>query len=471
MKQIKLLLLLAFLPVFLFAQNNDKNYTEAYTLIDTWLSTQQKFDQLPGISAAVVEDQKILWSGAYGFANEGVETETSTLCSICSISKLFTAVAVMQLYDQGKVRLDDTIDKFLPNYNIAQQFPDSGPVTLRSLLSHSSGLPRESAYPYWTGDFYFPTRAEIEGRFQTQQTLYPASTYYQYSNLALTLLGEIVEEVSGMDYGSYIIQNILDPLGLNNTHPEMPKNLFGNQLAVGQTALQSDGNRLKLPLYQSQGVAPAMGFASNVLDLAKFAQWQFRLRDTTITEILKPATLKLMQQVHFTDPGWKVTRGLGFGVWKGPNGTTWVGHGGSCPGYRSTLQLDLKNKMAYTAMINASGTNPGKYTRGIYQILNKVEKTKEDAKDLSDYIGSYSNNPWWYGTYFGSWNGRLVSLSLPADQPGSDMTFFKHIEGDVFRRVRDDNELGEELEFIRDVDGKVVKYKIHDNYYPRLPKY
>lgn len=471
MKAIKLFLLLALLPALLFSQDKEKNNDEAYKLIDIWMSTQQAFDNLPGISAAVVKDQEVLWSGAYGKSNETTKTETSTLCSICSISKLFTAVAIMQLYDQGKVRLDDTVEKFLPNYNIAQQYLASGPITIRSLLSHSSGLPREAAYPYWTGDFYFPNRQEIEGRFQNQQTLYPASTYYQYSNLALSLLGEIVEEVSGTAYGNYVQENILDPLGLFNTFPEMPQQLHGTQLAVGQTALQSDGNRLVLPLFQAQGIAPAAGYASNVLDLAKFAQWQFRLRDTTVTEILKPATLKLMQQVHFTDPGWRVTRGLGFGVWKGPNGTTWVGHGGSCPGYRSTLQLDLKNKMAYTAMINASGTNPGKYTRGIYQILSKTEKPKEDAKDFSDYVGSYSNNPWWYGTYFGSWNGRLVSLSLPADQPGEDMTFFKHIEGDVFRRVRKDGELGEELEFLRDVEGKVVKYKIHDNFYPRLPKY
>ena len=465
-----LLLALTFLfssSVF-YSQEDNKNYQEAYTLIDTWLSTQQAFDNLPGISAAVVEDQEILWSGAYGFSNENIATETSTLCSICSISKLFTAIAIMQLYDQGKVRLDDTVESLLPNYNVAQQFPDSGPITVRSLLSHSSGLPRESAYPYWTGDFYFPSRQEIEAKFQEQQSLYPASTYYQYSNLALTLLGEIVEEVTGVQYGRYIQENILDQLGLWDTYPEMPAQLFGTKLAVGSTALQSDGNRLKLPLYQSKGVAPAMGFASNVLDLAKFASWQFRLRDTTVAEILKPATLKLMQQVHFTDPGWKVTRGLGFGVWKGPNGTTWVGHGGSCPGYRSTLQLDLKNKMAYTAMINASGTNPGKYTRGIYQILSKVEKLNDDNKDLSDYVGTYSNLPWHYASYLGSWNGQLVSLSLPVDRPGEDMTFFKHIEGDVFRRVRDDDELGEELEFIRDVNGDVVKYKIHDNYYPRL---
>ena len=97
-----------------------------------------------------------------------------------------------------------------------------------------------------------------------------------------------------------------------------------------------------------------------------------------------------------------------------------------------------------------------------------VEKVKEDAKDLSDYIGKYSSNPWWYANYIGSWNGKLVSMSLPVDQPGENMTFYKHVEGDVFRRVRDDDELGEELEFIRDVNGNVVKYKIHDNYYPRF---
>lgn len=453
-------------------QENKKNYAEAYALIEAWLETQYQFDNLPGISVAVVEDQDLLWAAAFGQANPeaGRPMEKSTLCSICSISKLFTAVAVMQLYEQGKLRLDDRVADLLPVYAVAQQYPDSGPITVRSLLTHSSGLPREAAYPYWTGEFYFPTREEIDARLSDQTTLYPASTYYQYSNLALTLLGEIVEEVSQMPYDEYVKQNILNPLNLGNTYPEMPAGLHGKDLSMGYTALLPNGKRNKLPLFQSQGIAPAAGYASNVLDLAKFASWQFRLRDTTVAEILKPATLRYMQQVHFTDPGWEVTRGLGFGVWKGPNGTTWVGHGGSCPGYRSTLQLDLKNKRAYTAMINASGTNPGKYTRGVYQILSKVETIKEDPDlpDLTVYTGRYSALPWWYGSYIGTWNGRLVVMDLPEDRPGNDMTFLKHIDGDTFKRVRDDGELGEEIVFFRDTNGRVIYYKVHDNVYKKM---
>ncbi len=92
-----------------------------------------------------------------GIENE-VKAEPSTLFSICSISKLFTSVAIMKLYDEGKLRLDDSASDLLPWYNLEQKYPDSGPITVRSLLTHSSGLPREAAYPYWTGpDFPFPT--------------------------------------------------------------------------------------------------------------------------------------------------------------------------------------------------------------------------------------------------------------------------------------------------------------------------
>jgi CubicO group peptidase (beta-lactamase class C family) len=457
------------------AQETKKDYSEAYTLIEVWLDAQKDYEKLPGITASVVEDQEIVWSGAFGMANKegNVAATPATLCSICSISKLFTSVAIMKLYDEGKVRLDDEVGTLLPSYNLQQQFPDSGPVTIRSLLTHSSGLPREAGYPYWTGpDFPFPTRDQIDSALRTQETLYPASTYYQYSNLALTLLGQIVEELSGMAYEDYIQQHILTPLQLRSTRTEMPKTLYGSELAIGYSALNRTGDRPKVNFFQANGIQAAAGFSSNVLDLAKFASWQFRLRDTTITEILQPATLKLMQQVHYTDPNWRTTRGLGFGVYKGPNGTTWVGHGGSCPGYRSTLQLDLENKRAYSVMINAGGTNPFRYVNGIYNILNKVNMPNKNAAtvNLQDYVGYYDPSPWGSEEYVGTWNGQLVALSLPTRSPADSMTLFEHIEGDTFRRVRTDKELGETIVFQRNKKGEIQSYSQHGNYSKRIKK-
>lgn len=457
------------------SQETQKDYTEAFKLVEVWLEAQKDFDKLPGLSAIVIEDQEVLWSGAVGLANveKNIKTEANTLCSICSISKLFTSVAIMKLYDEGKLRLDDKVADLLPAYKLEQKYPASGPITIRSLLTHSSGLPREAAYPYWTGpDFPFPTKGQINSKLSEQETLYPASTYFQYSNLGLTLLGEIVEEITGIPYDEYVLQNILTPLGLSDTRTELPEQLYGNELAFGYSALGRMGKREKVNFFQAKGIKPAAGFSSNVQDLGKFASWQFRLRDTTTVEILKPSTIKYMQTVHWTDPDWQTTWGLGFVVYKGANGNTWVGHGGSCPGYKTTLQIDLKNKRAYSVMINANGTQPTKYVNGIAAILNKVEIPKEEeaksddtkAIDLQEFVGYYNPMPWWSEVYISTWDGNLVTLALPSEEPGNSMTFYQHIEGDTFRKIRKNKELGETLVFERNEAGKIIRYQQHGNY-------
>ncbi len=160
--RIFLLVLILICSSAAFSEEKKKpDFSEAIRLIDTWLEAQRDYDNLPGISVAIVTDQEILWSKAYGMADreKEVPSSPSTIYSICSISKLFTSVAIMKLRDTGKLRLEDLVADHLPWFNLQQQFPDTGPITIRSVLTHSSGLPRESDYPYWTGpDFPFPTQ-------------------------------------------------------------------------------------------------------------------------------------------------------------------------------------------------------------------------------------------------------------------------------------------------------------------------
>ncbi len=222
---------LACIVLFLFVQKSFSqtpaiDYTDALHLIGSWIEAQRDYSDLPSISVAIVKDQETIWSKAYGMANsEGkVAASTNTLYSICSISKLFTSVAIMQLYDAGKLRLDDNIEAILPHYNLKQQYKESAPITIRSLLTHSSGLPRESDFPYWTGpDFPFPTQAQLNAKLGEQQTLYSSSTWFQYSNLGMSLLGEVVEKISGQPYDKYIEENILKPLRLNSTYTYSPR--------------------------------------------------------------------------------------------------------------------------------------------------------------------------------------------------------------------------------------------------------
>lgn len=449
------------------------DFSDAIRIIDTWLEAQREYDHLPGLSAAIVTDQDILWSKGYGMADVEKEVPASsrTIYSICSISKLFTSVAIMQLRDAGKLRLEDLISDHLPWFNLKQQFPDTGPITIRSLLTHSSGLPRESDYPYWTGpDFPFPSQEQVKAKLESQKTLYAPSTYFQYSNLGMTLLGEIVAQISGIPYQKYIEENILKPLRLADTRTNLPEPLWGQKLSTGYTALKRDGTRDMLPLFQAKGITAAAGFSSTVEDLARFASWQFRLLEKGGEEILKASTLREMHRVHWMDPDWKTTWGLGFSVWEA-DGRTMVGHGGSCPGYRSTLYIDPYKKQAFIVMINAQGVSPNKYATGMRELLKKVDdkaKVQKEAIDLEDYAGHYNAQPWWGEMAVLPWQGKLAVFGLPSENPAQDLTLLKHVDRDTFRRLRKDETLGEEVVFERDETGKVVRMWQHSNYNEKI---
>ena len=151
--------------------------TGALAIIDAWVEGTRAYDRVPGISVGIVRDQDLLWTRGYGYSNLASErpADADTLYSVCSISKLFTAIGIMQLRDQGALRLSDRVSDHLDWFDIQQQHEGSGPVTIESLLTHSSGLPRESDYPYWNGpDFPFPTREQMIDRLGSQAMLYPA---------------------------------------------------------------------------------------------------------------------------------------------------------------------------------------------------------------------------------------------------------------------------------------------------------
>ena len=138
MKKYYFTLCVSFLITNAYSQEIKKDYTEAFKLVEVWLEAQKDFDQLPGLTAIVINDQEVLWSGAVGLSNveKNIKAETSTIGSIASISKLFTSVAIMKLYDEGKLSLDDRVSDLLPTYNLEQKYEESGPITIRSILTH-----------------------------------------------------------------------------------------------------------------------------------------------------------------------------------------------------------------------------------------------------------------------------------------------------------------------------------------------
>jgi CubicO group peptidase (beta-lactamase class C family) len=462
------------------AQSIEKNprVKQALKLLQVWLDAQRAYQQIPGISAAVVYDQQMLWSGGFGYADLARKTPAtpSTIYSICSISKLFTSIGVMQLRDAGKLRLDDPVGQHIPWFKIKRTDPQGPEITVEGLLTHSSGLPRESDFPYWTGpEFTFPTREQIKERIGSQETLYPAETYFQYSNLGLTLAGELITSVSGEDYGIYVSKHILDPLGLKSTTSEIPEKERGGRLATGYSASRRDGPRVPVPIFTARGIAPAAGYASTVEDLARFASWQFRvLQRKGGEEVLKSNTLREMHRVHWVDPDLETMWGLGFAVSKS-DGKIFVGHGGSCPGFRTQLLLKTDEKLGTIFMANAQGVNTGEFVQKMYDIVAPAIKvatkpqTSEAAQiktDLARYTGTYESG--FAGeTAIVEWEDGLAALGLPTMDPVKDLTKLKKVGENTFRRIRKDETLGEAVVFEMG-EGQAVRMIWNSNQFRRV---
>ncbi|MBL8983389.1 MAG: beta-lactamase family protein [Gemmatimonadetes bacterium] len=451
---------------------------EAIAMLEAWMDGQRGYEQIPGVSGAVVYDQAVLWKGGYGFADVArrAPATASTIYSICSISKLFTSIGVMQQRDATRLRLDDPVSKHLPWYRVKSSNPESGEVTVAGILTHSSGLPRESDHAYWSApDFAFPTRQQVIDGLSKQETLYPADTYFQYSNLGLTLAGEIVAATSGMPYADYVRQRIINPLGLMSTTPEMPAGERGKRLATGYSAIPRDGGRTPLPFFEVRGIAPAAGYASTVEDLATFAAWQFRALRNPKDPILGANTLREMQRVHWTDPDFTTTYGLGFSVWRSDN-KTFTGHGGSCPGFQTQLLLRPEEQVATVFMSNANGVNASQFAQRMFDIVSPAiraavrdsGRTRPADATIDPYLGRYESS-------FGGesvalrWEGGLALMRLPSTDPVRSLTRLRKVGEHTFRRIRADETLGEAFTFVMGPNGRPSHYTVHNNRYPRVP--
>jgi hypothetical protein len=200
----------------------------------------------------------------------------------------------------------------------------------------------------------------------------------------------------------------------------------------------------------------------------------FRLLANGGEEVLKASTLREMQRVQWMDPDWKTTWGLGFSVSRRDD-KTFVGHGGSCPGFRSDLLLQTREKFAVVSMANASDADASDFTRNAYRIVAPAiaeataapEKAQAPDPSLKGYVGTYRNG-WGGEIAVLPWKDGLAMLSLPTDNPMDSLEPLKLTGEHRFRRVRkDDGELAEEVVFAVE-NGEVTRFTRHNNYFPRV---
>ena len=442
------------------------SYGEAVYLLETWIQSIVDYDRLPGLSLAVVYDQEIVYATGFGFSDldRRVQATPETVYSICSISKIFTGLAVMQLRDAGKLNLDDSVAEYLPWFAPADLTPDAQWPTLRDLLRHSGGLPCEPDRTVWARpDDVYPAREELVKRVADLKMSYPANTTFNYSNLGYSLLGEVVSVVSGVNYADYIKVNILEPLGLQSTTPYMPERRPEREIAKGYGPHPRTGSRVDIVNHDHRALAPAGGFASTVEDLAKFAMWQFRVLAGEDETVLSRETLLEMHSVQWPEPSW----GLGFTVWNMDN-TNFVGHQGGCPGYKSQLILCPEEKIAVVVMVNATDAPQFTLAFRTHEIMAPVltmPRTTETKSRWAEYSGFYTAEQTWSAAEVLPWQDGLAVMWVPGGNPNpiGSLARLTRVEGEVFRQVGVDGEPGKHYIFKRDDGGSVVGLKFNSN--------
>ena len=450
--------------------------TAQIDLLSAWIEAQMAYSGQPGLAIGIVYDQELLWTRGFGYANVEAQMATTpqTIYRIASITKLFTSTAIMQLRDAGTLQLDDPVTKHLPWFAVQQHSTDAPPITIRHLLTHTSGLPREAAFPYWTEPDAFPTYEQIRATVPHQEAVLPPETRWTYSNLGLALAGNIVEVVSGQDYAAYIQQHILDPLGMQSTYVTSPEPQHP-QLATGYGRRLPNGIRHASPFTDCQGMTPAANMSSTVEDLARFAMLQYRTGPAGGAQILRVSSLHEMQRVHWLEPDWQAGRGLGFRIVR-QQGKTYIGHGGAVLGYRTEVRICPSDKIAVIVLTNADDGNPLMYVDkacqwvapAILKAVTPAPATTTPDPVWQQYVGKYRNA--WGDMQVLLLNGALRVIAPLLPDPTLTMATLIPVSDHTFRLDTPDSlsTPGALVVFDMDDTGKVQRVKVGENYvYPQ----
>jgi D-alanyl-D-alanine carboxypeptidase len=301
-----------------------------------------------GLVAAVVRGNDTLLMKAYGKADLewDVPMTTDAMFEVGSVAKQFAAVSILQLRDAGKLSLDDDITKWLPYLGAS-----GSKVTLRHLLSHTSGLRRFSDEDAFELNFFAPQlpRDSAHKFIKIDPVLFQSGEAQAYSNGGFWLLGLVVEKASGMKYEDYLAKRIFEPLGMTrsmycNSQTNVPRRAHGYHMPT-------PGNPVRAIAFSYTWVFAPGAVCSTAGDMVTWLKALHGgkvLSAKSYTEMITPATL---------NDGSSVNYGYGIKVGENYRGLRFIGHGGTAPGFRADVTWYPDAQMAVVVLMNTSPTN------------------------------------------------------------------------------------------------------------------
>ena len=318
--------------------------------VDDYVEKQRQQLHLPGVSLAVVRDGQLIKSRGYGLANLelNVRATEDTVYEIGSNTKQFTAAAVMMLVEEGKINLDDKLTKYFP------EAPKSwSGITVRHLLSHTSGIQNHVAVPDWLNVFKTsitsettPARDELLKMFFKLPLEFQPGETWSYDNTGYYLLGIIIEKASGKSYWEFLAERIFHPLGMTATRNTEPQPIVPNRASGYEWVNDHFENR---PI-----LAPFIAFsAGSILSTVKdMAKWDAALYGG---KLLKESSLHQVWAVTKTNDGADAPFDYGFGWFiEMYHGHRLVQHSGGTPGFSSLIYRFLDDKLTIILLTNHS---------------------------------------------------------------------------------------------------------------------
>ena len=314
---------------------------------------------VPGLAIGIVRDQALVWSSGFGYADlaSARPMDDTTSVGVASISKTFTATAIMQLRDLGALRLDDPVAQHIPEFTaVKNRFGRTDDVTIRRLLNHHSGLVGESPTGHWSS-MTFPSMSTILELLPSLEVVIEPASAFKYCNLAFALLGEIVERLSARPYADYVRDQLLVPLGLHSSGFTIDA-AMRSRTATGYLSNRYEDVPEVAPDPPTNGYAAAAGLRSSVVDLAKWLSLQFRTKDSPRSgqQVLAGRSLSEMHRVSHVDRDWVTGYAL---AWMGVRMHEHIHltHGGAVPGFLSMVAFNKPSHLGVVVLTNKQGNN------------------------------------------------------------------------------------------------------------------
>jgi CubicO group peptidase (beta-lactamase class C family) len=394
-----------------------------------------KVDQFNG-SVLVAQSGETIFSKGYGLANaeHGVPNTPQTKCRIGSITKQFTAMAILILHEQGKLKLDDPVGKF-----VAEAPKTWEKVTIHHLLTHTSGVHSYTSDPAYAKSMTHPeTVTSMIARFKDRPLDFAPGTKFSYSNSGYFLLGAIIEKASGKSYEAFLKEAIFDPLGLKDTGYDHPQTVLPHR-ASGYTRTE---HGLENAGYLDMAQPYAAGSLYSTVE--NLARWDQALADGKL--IGKDSYAKMFTPV-------KEHYAYGLDV-ETRSGKKEISHGGGINGFVSYNLWYPDQKVSVVVLSNVLPLNPGKVAHGLaaialgdpYELPKERKLAKVDPKIFDAYVGRYKLGAEMQLTITREADRLMVE---PTGQPKHEI--FPESETEFFLKVADVR-----LKFVKDSSGKVT---------------